>query len=308
MEILLRSRKYSLFIFIIGTFFISACETSVDIDIPFEKPQVTLNSTFINDTNPKVRLTFTKHILDNNWEFEPISEAEVKLIQENETWYLNYNEESGDYVNSEYFIEEGKEYTIQVLLEGYDMITASELVPIKVPIKEFIYNGQVKRDSWSTNDDVTLIFDDPVGENYYEISAYYYRKDYYTDQYGNEFYFEENYPIYLEPKNPSYENDYNLNGEILIDDNLFEGTEATIDFFTNGNYFEIDNGGEVHFVLKAISPSYYNYGSTFGLQEWNDGDPFAQPVQVYSNIENGIGIFMTGSVSTIKMDTNSGQN
>jgi hypothetical protein len=287
---------------LLGCLFIGSCETTVDIDIPFEKPQVTLNAEFVHNTFPQVRLAYSRHILDDNWEFDPITQAEVKLITGNEIYYLSYNEEAGEYIDLEYLIEGGKEYTVEVLLAGYDVVRASEKVPDQVPVKELIYNGTAQSDIWSSTADITLVFDDPAGDNYYEISAYYYREDYYTDQDGNQVLYTENYSIYLAPKNPTYENDFNTNGAVLIDDLLFEGKEVKIDFLTDGNFFQLENGGEIYFVLKAVSASYYLFQSTYGLQDWNDGDPFAQPVQVYSNIENGIGIFMTGNISSKKME------
>tara|TARA_R110002096_G_scaffold43467_10_gene117225 strand:- start:89 stop:1024 length:936 start_codon:yes stop_codon:yes gene_type:complete len=309
MNTLLSYRRYFLFVFIIGGLFISSCETTVDIDIPFEKPQVTLNSTLIHNTFPKVRLTYSRHILDNNWEFEPITTAEVKLTTDDgQSFYLGYNEESGEYISLDYMVMEGKEYTVEVKVEGYDIISATETVPIHVPIKDLIYNGSAKVDSWSTRDDITLVFDDAIGENYYEISAFYYRQGSYVDQDGNEVYYSDNQPIYLEPKNPAYEQDFFLDGAVLIDDKLFDGKEAKIDFFTSGNFIELENGGEVQFVLKVVSPGYYYFRTTSGLQDWNEGDPFAQPVQVYTNIKNGIGIFMTGNVSSKEMETGTGQN
>tara|TARA_R110001592_G_scaffold108704_3_gene303652 strand:- start:26597 stop:27523 length:927 start_codon:yes stop_codon:yes gene_type:complete len=303
MNTLISYRRYFLLIFIVGGLFISSCENTVDIDIPFEKPQVTLNSTLIHNTFPKVRLTFSRHILDNNWEFEPITTAEVKLTADGQSFYLDYNEESGEYISLDNMVMGGKEYTVEANVEGYAIISASANVPNQVPIKDLIYNGKAQVDAYSTSDDITLVFDDPVGENHYEISAYYYRQDTYIDQFGNEVYYSDNQPIYLQPKNPTYETDFFSNGGILIDDKLFEGKEAKIDFFTSGNYMELDNGGEVHFVLKVVSPGYYYFRSTSALQDWNEGDPFAQPVQVFSNIDNGIGIFMTGNVSSKKVIT-----
>ncbi len=50
--------------------------------------------------------------------------------------------------------------------------------------------------------------------------------------------------------------------------------------------------GEIYFNLKSVTESYYQYHTTSDLQDWNEGDPFAQPVQVFSNIPNGLGILM----------------
>ncbi|NHE56628.1 DUF4249 domain-containing protein [Cyclobacterium plantarum] len=293
----------SRFLMILGVVFVySSCETTVDIDIPFEKPQVTVNSSLANNTFPKVRVTYSKHILDNNWEFEPIRDAEVKLIHQGETYPLSFDEATGEYISLDHMISEGNEYKIEVLVAGYEPVTATEIIPTIVPIKNLVYQGQVQVDSWSSRDDIQLIFDDPAGENYYEISAHYYRTYTYTDQEGNLVYYEENYPLYLEPKNPSYEKDFNTDGELLIDDKLFDGAEAKIDLFINGSYFTEEMDGEVSFTLKAVTRNYYLFHSTYGLQWWNDGDPFAQPVQVYSNISNGIGIVMGESISVKRME------
>jgi hypothetical protein len=43
--------------------------------------------------------------------------------------------------------------------------------------------------------------------------------------------------------------------------------------------------------LRSISKEYYDYQTSLN-EYWNaDGNPFAQPVQVFTNIENGFGIF-----------------
>lgn len=42
--------------------------------------------------------------------------------------------------------------------------------------------------------------------------------------------------------------------------------------------------------LRKVSHSYYQYKETKHLQDKLSGDPFAEPVPVYNNIENGVGI------------------
>lgn len=150
---------------ILGVLFIySSCETTVDIDIPFDKPQVTVNSSLAHNTFPKVRVTYSKHILDNNWEFEPVRDAEVKLIHQGETYPLSFDEATGEFISLDHMISEGNEYKIEVLVEGYEPVTATEIIPVRVPIKNLVYQGQVQVDSWSSRDDIQLSFDDPEGK------------------------------------------------------------------------------------------------------------------------------------------------
>jgi hypothetical protein len=54
----------------------------------------------------------------------------------------------------------------------------------------------------------------------------------------------------------------------------------------------------VFFDLISIDRNAYLYYLSFARHMWNQGDPFAEPVVVYTNIENGIGVFGSSSVFT----------
>jgi hypothetical protein len=43
--------------------------------------------------------------------------------------------------------------------------------------------------------------------------------------------------------------------------------------------------------LMSLSEDYFKYKLSLEKYQETAGDPFAQPVQVYSNVENGFGIF-----------------
>ena len=44
-------------------------------------------------------------------------------------------------------------------------------------------------------------------------------------------------------------------------------------------------------VLRTTTEEYYNYHYTRDLQASVESNPFAQPVQVFDNIEGGLGVF-----------------
>ncbi|MFD2034173.1 DUF4249 domain-containing protein [Belliella marina] len=273
-----------------------SCETVVDVDIPFDKPQVTMNTVLKANGFPKVRLTFSKHALDNNYIYEPIKNAQVYLESEGVSYELEFEEENGIYKTLDFMIQAGKHYTVSANVPDYQVVTATETIPEIVPIKNFSYNGETQKDSWNVEQDITILFDDPVGENYYEISGYSITKTTYLDQNGNEQEHIDFRNLYLNPKNPTYQNDYGSSNTVLINDQLFEGQEAKIDMFSWGTHFSPEVDSEIYIILKSVTESYYKFHTTFGLQRWNDGDPFAQPVQVFTNIQNGMGI-ITGESS-----------
>ena len=287
----------ALLILILGLVSFS-CETVVDVDIPFDRPQVTLTTVLRANEFPNVRLSFSKYALDNSNSFEPIKNAQVFLEIEGVTHELEYEEENGVYKNLDLLIQEGKQYKVIANVPDYQPVTAIETIPEVVPVKSFTFNGEIQKDFWSIEQDITITFDDPIGENFYEIYGYANIKTTFEDQFGNEQEHISFQPLQLNPKNPTYQNDYRFENTILINDRLFEGQEAIIDMFSYGSFFTIEGDVEIFMVLKSVSESYYNFHTTYGLQWWNDGDPFAQPVQVFANIQNGIGI-ITGEASYI---------
>ncbi len=55
---------------------------------------------------------------------------------------------------------------------------------------------------------------------------------------------------------------------------------------------------EINCKIEVISCSeaYYNYMKSITKYGMSLGNPFSQPVQVYSNINNGFGIFAGGNI------------
>ena len=43
--------------------------------------------------------------------------------------------------------------------------------------------------------------------------------------------------------------------------------------------------------VSHLSENYYKFIKTRQLYNENDGNPFAEPVQIHSNVKNGVGIF-----------------
>ncbi|WP_148660953.1 DUF4249 family protein [Marinilabilia salmonicolor] len=59
------------------------------------------------------------------------------------------------------------------------------------------------------------------------------------------------------------------------------------------------------FVVNNYDESLFRFMYSLAQQEAVDGDPFAEKIQIYSNVENGLGIFgsMTPSSVPEELDT-----
>lgn len=114
---------------------------------------------------------------------------------------------------------------------------------------------------------------------------------------------------------PVFKSVYNNFGSDVIDmgpdnqysifpDDYFQGKEYSLQIPTlsfNNNYYDPANPNLDYYtkqiylrrtiLIQKLSKGYYNYMKYLNLYNFYHDDPFAEPVPVYSNIENGAGIF-----------------
>jgi hypothetical protein len=67
------------------------------------------------------------------------------------------------------------------------------------------------------------------------------------------------------------------------------------DLYPNGEWVP----AHVMVELQAISPDYYRYLKSVELYRVTESDAFSEPIQIYSNVKNGWGIF--GSLSSQRL-------
>jgi len=89
--------------------------------------------------------------------------------------------------------------------------------------------------------------------------------------------------------------------KLLLTDRLFDGKDHSISFKLDPYFANVEN---VSIYFTSISESYYDYKTTLSLQKEVSGDPFAQPVQVFTNIQHGLGIFAAYNQDEWKLKKN----
>ena len=92
---------------------------------------------------------------------------------------------------------------------------------------------------------------------------------------------------------------------ISFTDEIFNGSQYTFDFLIEEYYFgsskslsgdgyEDDETWEfesIYISMSRVSQEYYWYENSYQAYLFSYDNMFSQPVQVYTNIENGLGIF-----------------
>lgn len=297
-----------LFLFTFGVFFVTSCEEPVDLDIVVQEPQIVVTSNFAPGTPFKVTVTKSRNVLANEAD-EFVNNATVRIFsaqgKELDKLPLN-NFHTPFYESKRLMPESGKAYRLQVDIPNKPTVVAEDIVPLPVALTAIELDtleifGAAEDKIYKVSVDVH--FTDPIGEqDYYHLSLFNHVDD-------SE---EENTPMdglngsstgrtsakKLSPLMPleSDENNPSVifhfeDGGVLFTDEDFDGQKATLTFYSLLSFDNETHQGKVVGELKTVSKDYYLYHTSLSRQIANKDRPFVEPISVYSNIENGLGIF-----------------
>jgi hypothetical protein len=186
----------------------------------------------------------------------------------------------------------GKEYIVEISAEGYETIMAEGVLPnaVSFEVNQFVIIDSFKYEYplgvyWlDLKAEFNVRIDDPPFENnYYALYVLYFDVD------SNYFI---TYSLTTTSDDLSIEgtDDINLQS-VLFTDKLFNGEQHEISFNVDCTSLPLDNSNKVYVYLASYSEDTYLYRHSYALFQESYGDFFSQPVQVYSNIKNGYGIF-----------------
>lgn len=280
-------------------------DSSIDVKVPEHEPQLTVTAhLFANSPNQMIFVNHSRGILDSA-EIKPVTNAVVDLYEGNNLLknfsFLAYEDLEGygrfttDSIN---FIS-GKTYTLKVESTQYGSLESSQTAPTKVAINNATYEKDGTIDQYGERvDEISIEFDDPEGErNYYAVSVLgsylFENKDTsFTGIWG----------IYESPVDPILEE---ARGRLLFSDASLDGNNYTLKFgaFINEKQsFRLESGewidGElldIEVTLSSVSQDYYSFWKSMETFGNNQGNIFAEPTNVYENVEGGIGIFTLNS-------------
>jgi Domain of unknown function (DUF4249) len=286
----------------IGAFIFFGCRTEVDIDLPLNKRSLVVNSLNNPDSVWKVMLSYSRHVLDRKFPgippkatvtiHDPITKAiidELKLASDTLAGFIGKTKPVAE-----------KEYLVRVAAPNYTTAEANCYIPAHVPIDKVVVDSiGFPTQDWKLR--VRIFFKDPPA-----------RKNFYRLTFRGESYFltgpDRNNldtawyvrPISFEVDDPEIASDGNYRIEQILADTFFNGEHYVISVRIQGQ-FVFQPGASIEAVLTSMSEPYYKYLTTYNLQQSTQGDPFAQPVQVYNNIQNGFGIFAGYNQSVVEL-------
>jgi len=265
--------------------FLTGCETTQDVDFPDIKPKLVVNCLFNPDSVFLVHISHNASIVDydiNTYDaFGYIENAEIRIYENNT--YIGQLTDAGKgfYLAENVYPVANAEYRIKVNAGGYDGIWAESIVPANIELDTFIWNRQ--RDPISELGEVfkvNMVWRDPPGEDYY----YLYNLKSTSDNpysYSNPDLFVKDCPLFPDVARPDM---------FIFNDHLFEGDTMNLECYCDLGYLSSMDTTYFAFYLAHVSKEFYQWALT--LVEHNaQRRYFSEPVQVYSNIQNGLGLF-----------------
>lgn len=288
---------------------LASCEKEISVKVPEYTPRLVVNCS--GEVNEPIWVSVSKSIGVLNYnglQNLEVTNATVKLFVNGN--YVETLEQNPDSLGLSHFfsktiVQQGNEYRIVISAPGFTDAEATSSVTPFVPFSvERIRNVRITQYG-NMQDEIRISFTDaPARDNHYMLQLWEsYEFDTSTSQgpypryYGGgcinssdpsieslgDFSFEENECLYAK--------------EIFISDELFNGRTKELKLYvdTTWGFSHRDSmTGQVFYGkirLYNLSDAYYKYLKTYNYASNNSGNPFAEPINVYTNIVNGYGIF-----------------
>ncbi len=312
-----------IFLIAVIAIFLVSCETEIDFNGKESRPILVLNSIAESNAVIEVKLTASRFFLSSVDTFEVVTNASISMYVNDSLVETLHNKGLGIYTST-YKPQPGDKVKLVASAAGYTTIQTEAFFPTEISgfavdsmlIKkdsslwiEAYYSGvsmNLKYDTLGTMCNETFRFkvqfsDSPGTQNYYRLIV---RKEIAQDtlgtEYGYVYYSGFEDVVFGAKKNDMFETS-NSDPLNLFSDELIDGKNHTFQFNLTNQYILNRNGSQnpvtpvmayFHIEIQPISKSYYLYMKT--VQAFENSDNFmSEPVQVYTNIENGLGLFGT---------------
>lgn len=279
------------FLFLLSILF--SCVQDVNLEYNHES-KLCLNCVLNPDSIITATLTLS-HALDNSGKFEVINNAAITINEEGVVIGTLKLKSDGKYLLNQRPVF-GKTYSIVAEAPGFEKIAATTTVPEKPMINYSKDTTKILENvNWPVMDLNVQIFDKP-GEDYYWVYKTWIVNGVKYGGGSNEF-----IAPYIDDFNRFIDSDskYGFRHfmQIRMTDEGFDGKVLT---FT---IQDIIAGGNSNQYFLNADEHYDKYIKTTLIKRMSENDdlPFYEPVQIYSNIENGYGIFGSCAITTIKL-------
>jgi hypothetical protein len=264
-----------------------ACTKEVNLDLPEIEDTVIAFSIFNDKDYFKVLVSKTSFYGDTLDHFITDANVVIKAQKSDLEKTLDY-QGNGYYFDTTFFPQFGEVYHLNINVDGYKALTATDSMPNPPDIKNVYITPtnryDISNQAYRFHEIYLTLYDPSDIKNYYEALCYEigYEKDFFRVTLESEEAF-----IVKEGDQKLY------NGTLLFNDEMINGEQLEIKLSARININHEPDGLNTAFHIASISPTLYRYRKqeirhiVSGYDLWNP----IEPVPMYSNITNGYGVF-----------------
>lgn len=271
---------------------LSSCIKEIEFTSDEVTPRIVLNALLRPDSVISVNVSHSLNVLDQA-DIQALTTASVKLYDGNGNYIEDLvHQGDGDYRSPSLLIPSaGNSYRIEVSHADYASVNANTSVPAAIAPQ--IIDTATTLIAQENVFRVRFRYQDPAGvKNHYCVRFYQHYMEYLYDNFGNIVDSIDHFDPIWSSTNSIYFDDagdiFDTKNQLYSRDLVYDGQTVDVDFYIP---LWIGNVPEIYIAFSNSSEEYFYFSKSYDLYQSTNGDPFAQPVQIYSNVNGGIGIF-----------------
>jgi len=283
---------------------LTSCIKILNDDLTSKPTKLVLNAAISPDSALTVNLSRTFNIFEDesNKNLPFVDDAQIGVFENGTHLFDLKNLGYGYYIKEGFYPAVGETYSIEASYKSYKKISSNTIIPTMVPIDSFDTLSVEVEEEYTgveTHYIGKLKYKDPGGiSNQYQLSC----RVWYEDETGKETWYDQAIRV-AESETMLFDNSY---GNLLWSDKYTDGKDVEIRFVFFSSYkYDKSLPAETDiirftFFFQSINHDYYTYLKSLNMYYESGGseDPFSEPVVIFSNIENGYGIFSSYNTDT----------
>ena len=289
--------------------FFSSCDedffqSTVELEIPEHVSTLAVTGTLTQGTDRARILVTNSRSINDVSPPEVLNGAEVRLFKD-ENLMPAFTDNNGyhEILFDPSELTSGSSFRLEVEHPNFETVTATQLMPNLVALDtfEFTKEGTVDEIGEPVDEIVIEFADDPTQENYYLIEVF---KEGTQVEWNSSDTVRFKERIELTSRDPNvvygFKGYSGFSGGVpMLSDAAFNGKNYKISFSSYDYNFNQRVKDKMTAYLYSITNERFLYLQSLKSFYDGDGNPFAEPVTVTGNIENGLGSFGLQTVDSL---------
>lgn len=265
-----------------------SCEEIIEYNGPHKDPVLMLQSIQSKDSTIKVNLSQTAFFTDDTKNYF-INNAQVEMSLNGAPFETLIKSYSKGYYVSNTRIHANDVLKIKASVPNFETITAEDKMPIDADFSAKLISAA--KDNSEARFELKI--QDPKGDNYYLISAdfvYISQLEYITDTIHMK---------HFHSSDPIMQGANQFSDETIpyFTDEAFEGESHAFTIISGDDGDDgisyVGSDYKLKYIIvecSQLSEAAFKYLKSYKQADRYNGNPLAEPIQIYSNVDNGFGV------------------